>query len=293
MTTPYFLVDVFSKKPFSGNGLTIFPSADKMDKEFMQVLTQEMRQFESIFYHALGQNRFRAYIFTMEEELNFAGHPLLGLAALIHKNHTKEKSTNSIRIDLNTKTVDLQTTKKDGFFTASMNQGIPQFLFSLNKTQEMSFLSDLNLTEGDKYDGLNMEVITTGLPYLIIPVKAHSLSKVKVLSNDLNNKLSKIGAKFFYVLDVENKRGRTWDNFGLVEDVATGSAAGPVGAYLVKNGLEQFNTEIKISQGEFVNRESEIKVVVKGIGLTFKDVFVEGDVVQIAHGTITKGFNKN
>ncbi|TAJ46411.1 MAG: PhzF family phenazine biosynthesis protein [Chitinophagaceae bacterium] len=46
----YYHVDVFSKKPFSGNGLTVFTEIEKTDKSFMQMLTQEMRQFESIFY---------------------------------------------------------------------------------------------------------------------------------------------------------------------------------------------------------------------------------------------------
>ena len=155
----------------------------------------------------------------------------------------------------------------------------------MSETSE--FLSYLSLELSDKCENANLEVITTGLPYLIVPVKSSSLSKVKVSISNLANKLSKIGAKFFYVLDVENRKGRTWDNFGLVEDIATGSSAGPVGVYLVKNGYENFNEQIKLSQGEFLNRESELRVIVTGKNNEFKDILVEGDVVEIGHGKIT------
>ena len=252
----------------------------------MQVLTQEMRQFESIFYYQTDLNKYRAFIFTIEEELDFAGHPILGLASVIHNHYSKENLINKISVELNQKTVNVTTRKRDGFFTATMNQGIPTFISSLNSDQELTFLSELNLTKDDKYGDLKMEVVTTGLPYLIVPIKSSSLSKVKVLTIDLADKLSKIGAKFFYVLDVKNKRGRTWDNVGLVEDIATGSAAGPVGAYLVKNGIEKFNQKIKISQGEFLNRKSEMRVVVKGNHMAFENILVEGNVIEIANGKI-------
>ncbi len=253
MENIYYHVDVFSKNPFSGNGLTIFPGADKLDKKFMQLLTQEMRQFESIFFYRTDLKKYRAFIFTMEEELNFAGHPLLGLASLIHDIHYNDNLKNEISIELNSKSVDVTTIKNDGFFSATMNQGIPSLLYSLNQEEELEFLAYLGLDFSDKQEGLNLEVVTTGLPYLIVPVKSSSLSKVRVSIPNLESKLSKIKAKFFYVLDVKGKRGRTWDNAGLIEDIATGSAAGPVGAYLVKNEYERFNTIINLSQGEFLS----------------------------------------
>jgi len=291
MNLEYYLVDVFTKIPFSGNSLTVFPNANKLDKKFMQVITQEMRQFESIFYYQTDLNKYKAFIFTIEEELDFAGHPILGLASVIHNQYSKKNLTNKISIELNHKTVDVTTINKNGYFTATMNQGIPTFINSLNSNQELAFLSDLNLTKDDKYGDLKMEVITTGLPYLIVPLKSDSLSKVKVSTDDLADKLSKIGAKFFYALDIKNKRGRTWDNAGLIEDIATGSAAGPVGAYIVKNGLEKFNQEIKISQGEFLNRKSEMRVIVKGNHMAFENILVEGDVIEIANGKIIDASN--
>lgn len=286
MENIYYHVDVFSKNPFSGNGLTIFPGADKLDKKFMQLLTQEMRQFESIFFYRTDLKKYRAFIFTMEEELNFAGHPLLGLASLIHDIHYNDNLKNEISIELNSKSVDVTTIKNDGFFSASMNQGTPSLLYSLNQEEELEFLAYLGLDFSDKQEGLNLEVVTTGLPYLIVPVKSSSLSKVRVSIPNLESKLSKIKAKFFYVLDVKGKRGRTWDNAGLIEDIATGSAAGPVGAYLVKNEYERFNTIINLSQGEFLSRESELRVLVNGSNSVVENIYVEGDVVRIADGKV-------
>src|SRR5258705_12641846 len=83
-TAPYYHVDVFSPEPFSGNGLMVFTEAADLSKSTMQVLTQEMRQFESIFLQGIQGNVVRARIFTCEEQLNFAGHPILGAAATLH-----------------------------------------------------------------------------------------------------------------------------------------------------------------------------------------------------------------
>ena len=87
----YYHVDVFSNKRFSGNGLTIFKIEKNFDKIMMQTITQEMKQFESIFYYKLKENTFRAYIFTVEEELDFAGHPIIGLSAIFHDLYSSEK----------------------------------------------------------------------------------------------------------------------------------------------------------------------------------------------------------
>src|SRR5215471_12939496 len=105
----YFHVDVFSDKPYSGNGLTVFIDAKDFDKKFMQTVTQEMRQFESIFLHRIGDTVFRAFIFTMEEELDFAGHPVIGAAAILHDLYSKEKNQSNWTIELNSKSVEIKT----------------------------------------------------------------------------------------------------------------------------------------------------------------------------------------
>ena len=284
----YYHVDVFSDKPFSGNGLTIFINEKPLEKTLMQTITQEMRQFESIFLNQTKPDTFRAHIFTMEEELDFAGHPIIGAAAIIHDLYDMEKERKNLTIELNSKSVTVKSTKHDNHYSVQMNQGKPEFGTILNKEQEQTFLEYLNLSPEDTYNNLPLEVISTGLPYLIIPVKSKSLSKIKVKIPDLEEKLKEINAKFFYVLDVENLEGRTWDNFGLVEDIATGSAAGPVGTYLVKNKLAKVNSEIILRQGSFLGRPSKLKIIVNGIDSETSDIYVEGDVCKIAVGQLLK-----
>jgi PhzF family phenazine biosynthesis protein len=278
----YYHVDVFSKKPYSGNGLTIFTDIPDLEKSHMQTITQEMRQFESIFLRETEAKAFRAFIFTMEEELDFAGHPVIGAAALLHDLYSKEKKQDSWTIHLNAKSVVVQTTRNENYYSARMNQGKAEFRNVLSKSQEKEFLAYFNLTEDDKSGDLPFQVITTGLAYLILPVKSASLSKVKVTIPDLEKKLEKINAKFFYVLDAEGLQGRTWDNFGLVEDIATGSAAGPVGAFLVKNKLAEPDKTIILKQGDFVGRPSQINILVSKIG----DILVEGEVCKMATGEL-------
>ncbi|QNK64779.1 PhzF family phenazine biosynthesis protein [Pedobacter sp. PAMC26386] len=283
----YYHVDVFSRKPYSGNGLTVFVG-DNFEKSYMQTVTQEMRQFESIFLTQINSNTFRAYIFTMEEELDFAGHPIIGAAAILHEIYSNEMQENTWNLEMNAKNVIVKTKKENDYYSAQMNQGRPEFLNTLHQEQELLFLRALNLSVEDKFEGLPFQVITTGLPYLILPLKAESLSKVKVLTGDLERKLEEVGAKFFFVLDIQNLTGRTWDNLGLVEDIATGSSAGPVGAYLVKNKIVPPDQEFVLKQGAYLGRPSEIKVIVTSKNREIDNIFVEGDVCQIAIGDLLR-----
>jgi len=185
---------------------------------------------------------------------------------------------------MNAKSVVVKTMRNDHYYSARMNQGKAEFRNVLSKSQEKEFLSYFNLTEDDKAADLPFQVITTGLAYLILPVKSDALSKVKVTIPDLEKKLEKINAKFFYILDTEGLQGRTWDNFGLVEDIATGSAAGPVGAFLVKNKLAEVDKPIILKQGDFAGRPSQINILVSKVG----DIFVEGEVCKISTGELLK-----
>src|SRR5512145_578667 len=85
-----FHVDVFAAAPLTGNGLTVFLDTDGWSQSVMQRLTREMKQFESIFLSDIGPTDATARIFAVEEELPFAGHPVLGAAAVLHRTRAKE-----------------------------------------------------------------------------------------------------------------------------------------------------------------------------------------------------------
>ncbi|MET8860700.1 PhzF family phenazine biosynthesis protein, partial [Streptomyces sp. NPDC004579] len=82
----YFHVDVFSGTPFSGNSLTVFPDAAGLSGPQMQRITEEMRHFESIFLQEMngGGDTWRARVFDLSDELDFAGHPVIGAASVLH-----------------------------------------------------------------------------------------------------------------------------------------------------------------------------------------------------------------
>lgn len=99
------------------------------------------------------------------------------------------------------------------------------------------------------------------MPYLVVPIRAN-LEHARIVDPAFDDLLATIGAKFVYVLDVNRREGRTWDNDGRVEDIATGSAAGPAAAYLVKHGLAALGESIVLEHGRFLNRPSELHAVV-------------------------------
>jgi trans-2,3-dihydro-3-hydroxyanthranilate isomerase len=288
---PYYLVDVFSGKPFSGNGLTVFTEAEGLDKVTMQNLTQEMRQFESIFLQIISPHRVRAHVFTCEEELDFAGHPILGAAAVLHDLLPKAEGKTEWIFELNKKTVAVITERKGEIFEAVMNQGITGFGRVLDLTETVSLLDSINLNFDDLYPGCFPTVVSTGLPYLLIPLQKNAF-KSKIQVTDIEERIRPFGAKFIGILEIPTLSIRSGDNRGAVEDIATGSLAGCAGAYLVKNGLQNPNTFIQLNQGKNLGRPSQLYVEVKKENGVLAEVFVRGSICKISQGVLSVELTK-
>lgn len=284
-TIPYYHVDVFSPQPLAGNGLTVFTETTGFSTRLMQVLTQEMRQFESIFLQQVNDRTVKARIFTSEEELEFAGHPVLGAAATLHDLQAQASEKAEWTFLLNKKTVQVVTTKKENHYDAWMNQGKAQFGKVLGEAETAGILPYINATPGELYPGLSPAVVSTGLPYLIVPLRNNRF-KARVGAPGLTEKLHAVGAQFIGLLDVETGSIRTGHNDGSVEDIATGSLAGPAGAFLVKHGLQKADTVIRINQGQNLSRKSELYVELHTCTDGTMDVFVSGSVCKIASGLL-------
>ena len=98
MTPPtFFHVDVFATSPMTGNGLAVFLDTADWSTSVMQRMTREMRQFESIFLSDCSASGAAARVFTVDEELPFAGHPVLGAAAVLHR--TQAPNSRRLRVD--------------------------------------------------------------------------------------------------------------------------------------------------------------------------------------------------
>jgi len=283
---PYYHVDVFSKEPFAGNGLTVFTGTEGFSKSTMLQLTQEMRQFESIFLQDLTGNKVRAYIFTCEEELDFAGHPVLGAAGTLHDLYQPGEKRAEWIFELNKKSVQVITERKGPVYEAIMNQGQAEFGQVLKETESAMLLDCIGLSPEDLYPGCYPTVVSTGLPYLIIPLQKNGFT-ARVRVPDLEERILPFGAKFIGILEIPSLCIRSGNNKGTSEDIATGSLAGPVGAWLVKHGFHDADTLIQLSQGTNLGRASHLFVEVKDKEGRPGDVFVGGSVCKVSQNLLS------
>ena len=277
----YLHADVFSNKSLKGNGLTIiFTDIECTDE--LQEIAKEFKQFETVFIYDKIEDYYPIRIFTVEEELDFAGHPIIGAAAAILKED--ENKTSRIKFRIQDRIIETEANNNKNYFSVIMNQGIPKYYETLGKENIIELIKALNLTQDDISTDLPFEVVSTGLDYLIIPVKDDvSLLKSKIITNNFENLLSKVNAKFVYVFNPQNIECRTWDNLGNVEDVATGSAAGPLCAYLIKHGRLNNGKKIKINQGKYVGRPS---VITAWMEKESSEIKIEGDVTFLVEGEL-------
>jgi trans-2,3-dihydro-3-hydroxyanthranilate isomerase len=284
----YRQVDVFASAPLSGNGLSVVITDEPLAAGFMQALTCELRQFETIFLTPTANAAtFAARVFTMEEELPFAGHPAIGAAAVLHERAGGAEQ--SWRLQLPAGEVQLTSTAASGGFHVTMHQGEPVFGEDVPASECKEWLAAFGLGEEHCDRRMPLSVASTGLPYLVLPVTSEGLARARIQIPDLEARLAGIGAKFAYLLDLDTCEGRTWDNLGMVEDIATGSAAGPVAALLVKHGLARANEAIAIRQGRFVGRPSEMRLEVLGGADSISDILLSGAVAMVATGTFDDG----
>ena len=282
----YHHVDVFSSKAMSGNGVTVFRLREALSVSIMQDLTREMRQFESIFVlQESSSQTIRAWVFTMEEQLDFAGHPVLGAAVALHEETRADMGEVSWMFQLNKNNFAVQTIRQGSHYRAEMDQGICDFGATLSAEASVPFLEALNLGQEHLLDKFPLQIVSTGLPYLLVPID-RDLDAARIIKPEFEKELARFGAKFVYVFDVRRKEGRTWDNDGRVEDIATGSAAGPAGAYLLAHGLVDSGQRIEISQGRFVGRPSILLVVAEKDGQGRIGVKVAGDASLFAKGQL-------
>ncbi len=283
----YHQVDVFSAVPYVGNGLAVFPSWGPLTERQMQTITQELRQFESIFLAPAGDgSEVRARIFTVEEELPFAGHPILGASAVLHHETRRAEDQAAWLFRLEGREVRVTSWLMPHGYRATMDQGPARFSPPLKRKEEAPFLSALGLSGEDRHPDLPLQTVSTGLPYLIVPVRG-GIDRARIRHPAFGELLAAAGAKFVYVLDPAAPEGRTWDNAGLLEDVATGSAAGPAAAYLVQHAARPEEKTIAIRQGARAGRPCELRVQVRREQGTLM-VEVEGDIVLIGQGYLTR-----
>ncbi|HEV8190164.1 MAG TPA: PhzF family phenazine biosynthesis protein [Ktedonobacterales bacterium] len=283
MTVEYVHVDVFSPTPYNGNSLAVIPDARGLSAQQMLRITQELRHFEATFLERASQpNTVRARVFDLFEELAFAGHPIIGAASVLH-HASGSTQAQTWYIELPSKTVSITTECTASGYFGLLDQGAPEFFGTVSERE--LWARAFNLDPGDLHATLPLEVVSTGLRYLIVPVKPGALERARS-STDITEMAHGVNAQFAVLLDNAALEVRHWNNDGLLEDVATGSAAGTIGAYRLRHGLARAGETFTLHQGRFMGRPSTLRVQPEGTPETIHTVKVGGDVVVIGHGML-------
>lgn len=274
--------DVFSSRPLEGNSLAVFFDGRGLSDAEMQSIAKEMNLSETTFIlrgdSAMGHTEVerergvRVRIFTVQEELPFAGHPTLGTAFALRA----QTGAREIKLNLNVGTVPVrfddgvkdhaakkdpgQASEQPAF--AEMTQVDPRF-GAVHSPEAVAQATGLRVEDFD--DSLPIQTVSTGLPYTVTPLK--SLAVTRNLCLDMNRAaeyLAKTDGKFFYFVTREtvDREARLHARmlFYNGEDPATGSAAGCAAAWMVAHSVAKPDEQVLIEQGLEMRRPSRIFV---------------------------------
>jgi trans-2,3-dihydro-3-hydroxyanthranilate isomerase len=283
-------LDVFSARPLEGNQLAVLTDGRGLSDLEMQALAREMNLSETTFVlprdSATERERgVRVRIFTVREELPFAGHPTLGTAFVL-------RGTNGARevlLDLNVGQVPVRFEDSPGKpVFGEMTQVEPKF--GLVHERE-AVARAAGLEEGDLDPNLPVQTVSTGLPYTIVPIR--SLKIMQRLSIDhqrVNEYLEKTEGRFFYFVSRETvdpaARLHARMLFYNGEDPATGSAAGCTAAWMAAHGVANSNERVLIEQGIEMKRPSRIFVRAEKEDNRVVNVRVGGNAVELLRGEV-------
>lgn len=279
----YLHVNVFAARAYAGNSLPVFLDAGNLDARQMLAITQELRHFEATFLAPAGaERRYHARVFDLFEELPFAGHPIIGAAAALHE-LCGEDGDCSWTFDLAEKSVTVDTRRTVAGYFGLLDAGPVQVLGEIEERDR--FAAAFGLTGGDLDVQLPLEVLDGGLRYAVVPVRSESLARASI-REDISGMLHGVGAQFAVLLDEAKLEVRHWNNDGLIEDVATGSAAAVIGAYRLRHCAVPSGATFTLHQGRFARRPSELVVEPHGTPAQIHSVRVGGGVAIVGRGRL-------
>ncbi|MFJ3876068.1 PhzF family phenazine biosynthesis protein [Streptomyces sp. NPDC090077] len=286
----YHHVDVFAPRPYAGNSLAVFPDAGTLTAAQMLAVTRELRHFESVFLvrDPARPHTCRARVFDLTGELGFAGHPVIGAASVLHALEAPAAGSATWTLRLSARTVRVTTRRRaPRRYAAVLDQGPAEFLGRPPAAAAADLAALFSLDARDLDPALPPETVSTGLRYLVLPVRGGALARARI-TTPLDGPLAGLGAEYAYLLDAGAREGRHWSNDGLVEDVATGSGAGCAAAYLRRHGRIGDGERVVLHQGRFTGRPSEMTVAAHGSGPEIRGVEVGGPVVLLGEGTLVE-----
>ena len=295
-TFEYSVLDVFAEQPLAGNPLAVFHDARSLSTEEMQALARETNLAETTFIFpedpALeAEHGVRIRIFTVEEELPFAGHPTLGTATWLYLNHPTLRGAETITLRLNVGPIPVRFTPQaegDLGVIGTMRQNDPVFGAVCDPAVVAPLLGlkaeDLSATHAP-------QSVSTGLPFCIVPLRSLEVaSRLQIDRRSADPFLASIGAKFFYCIAPRENPSPgepQWHarmQFYNGEDPATGSASGCCISWLVQCGLAVPGAEVHIEQGIEMKRPSLISARASLLDGKVQSVFISGRTIPVAMG---------
>ncbi len=274
---------MFTSTPLAGNGLAVVHDADELDDATMLGFARETKLSETTFVQSAAQSGadYRNRIWMTTGELQFAGHPSLGTAVAVARarGESAARYVQQTRAGLQPIEVELEGRAA----RASMLQEPAEHGPELPVAE---VFAALGLREADSAPDLPPQVVSTGVAQVIAPLAGSSaLDRCRPDAPALEALLAKTGAITLYavVCDAAAGTARARSFFPgtgetVVEDPATGSAAGPLAAYM----HERMGTEVvTVRQGIEMGRPSRLDTSIEG-----DRVRVGGDVVILAEGVI-------
>ena len=240
----YLHLDVFTDTRFEGNQLAVFPEPNGLTTDAMQRIAKEMNFSESTFiFPKEGRGDIKMRIFTPGQELPMAGHPTIGstFALAIEGVIAKGRDEFVFELGVGPTPVSLEW-NASGLSFAWMTQPLPTFGSVL---QDRKTLADAaGITFGDLVDGLPIQVVSCGVPFLFVPMTTRkAVDSVTIDRKTYARACRESGIEEQPVFFFTTERGSGPETvysrmlapgFGISEDPATGSASGPLGAYLVR-----------------------------------------------------------
>lgn len=279
-------VDVFTKRALEGNSLAVFTDARGLSDAEMQAVAKEMNLSETtfIFPRKPAEERkrgVRVRIFTVQEELPFAGHPTLGTAYVLSTGSGAAK----VDLELNVGKIPVSF-RKDGF--GEMRQRDPEF-GARHAREDVARATGLAVDEIEA--DLPIQTVSTGLVFTIVPIRRlAALQKLHLDFSRAAEYLERSKGKFFYFVCRETVEPKSRLHARMIfyngEDPATGSAAGCTAAWMVAHGVAKSGEKAVIEQGLEMKRPSRIVVRAEKAGDRVVNVHVGGHVVEVMRGQV-------
>jgi trans-2,3-dihydro-3-hydroxyanthranilate isomerase len=286
---PFVQVDVFTSRALQGNALAVFTDARGLSAAEMQAIARETNLSETTFVlpdpAAAPGVPTRVRIFTVGEEVPFAGHPTLGTAFVLRG----ATQAHEVVLALAVGEIPVRFEDRDDGTFGEMRQRDPAFGLVHDRA---AVARALGVAQDELDPRAAIQTVSTGLEFAIVPFR--SLATLRALRVDwtrADGYLAGTDARFFYLVARETEDPSADLHARMIfyggEDPATGSAAGCCAAWLVRNGLAAPGATVVIEQGIEARRPSRIVVRAGGDRDRVSDVRVGGHVVEVARGTLT------